>query len=478
MKRLNLKEKLTYSIGQLGISFVTSIHMLYLVYFFFPPKDAGLPEVIQQGAVFGGLTLLGLAMGAGRLLDALTDPLVAGWSDNFRHPKGSRTVFMRRSALGFALTYVLVFFVPVPGSIHPMNEVWLVGLLLISAIFLTLYIIPYFALMVEIAPHPDDKVDMTTFNSALWFTGFLIVSFSAGLWDPFASLVGGNTMDGMRMTFLALGGLGFIFLLIPALFVKEDAESCNKKDSPNVNQKLLFQSIGKVFKNKDYRNLVAWNTLYTIATYMFETGLVYFITVLARMDATAQGPLTVAIGAITFASYPFVNYFAKKRGKKNMMILGFILFALMFTSISVLGLWGLPIWLVMGLVVIFAPIPQSIFQMLPQAMSADCAAWDAWKTGEDNAGMYFAVGGFVTKLGASLATILFTSLLLFGKDIGDDLGIRLTTILGAVLCIAGLLVLLRYNEKRILSYSKEIKNNESNMDAGDSDMGLTAQESV
>jgi len=121
-----------------------------------------------------------------------------------------------------------------------------------------------------------------------------------------------------------------------------------------------------------------------------------------------------------------------------------------------LGLWGLPVWLIMGLVVIFAPVPQSIFQMLPGAMTADCAAWDKKDSGEDTAAMYVAVNGFITKLGGSLAMIIFTSLLLLGKDIGDDLGIRLATLVAALLCFAGLAVLLKYNEKKMLSYNQDI----------------------
>jgi GPH family glycoside/pentoside/hexuronide:cation symporter len=93
--------------------------------------------------------------------------------------------------------------------------------------------------------------------------------------------------------------------------------------------------------------------------------------------------------------------------------------------------------------------------MLPGAMTADCAAWDEHVCGEDSAAMYFAVNGFVLKLGGSLAALIFTSFLLLGKDVGDDLGIRLATLFSVLLCAAGLLSLRWYDEKRVLSCFKD-----------------------
>lgn len=453
MKRLSLKEKLIYATGSIGFSLITVIHMLYLIYFFFPPKDKGIPYVIPQEAIIGSLTVLGLIMAAGRFLDAITDPLIANWSDNFRGKKGKRIPFMRRSALGFAATYVLVFFVPADGEINTINIIWLTFWLLSSAVFLTLYLVPHVSLMVEIADHPDDKIDLATFNSAFWFVGFLAVSFSGSLWDLFQNQFAMSKVDAMRLSFVILAGIGFICLMVPALFLDENKYTADREMKQE--RQKLFPAMAKVLKNRSFRAFLAANTLYTIATYIFESGMIYYITILALMKESAQGPLTTIIGAIVLLSYPLVNIIAKRMGKKNLMLLGFLLFGMMFLAISALGLWGIPVWLMMGMVVVFAPLPQSIFGMLPNAMTADCAAYDRKETGEDSAGMYVAVNGFIHKLGASLATLIFTSFLLLGKDVGNDQGIRLAVLFAATLCAAGAFALKFYNEKRILSYYTE-----------------------
>ena len=450
--RLPLKVKIYHGLGNLGMGFVLGIHMLYLVYFFFPPKDVGIPYVIPQGSLIFGLTVLGLICALGRLVDAVTDPLIATWNDNCKHPKGKRTLFMRRSALGFAATYALVFFTPITNSIHGANIVWIACLLALGALFQTLYIIPYNSLIVDIAKHPDDKIDIATIGALLWFSGFLVCSFSGSFWNIFVDVFDMTLAEGMKYTFVLLCTIGFVFMMVPGMLIDETKYQTKKKKVEKIPFK---ESVKTVLENKNFCINMVWITLYGIATGFFEGGLIYYITVLALLEAQAQGPLTIVIGGITFISYPFVNHFAKKKGKKLLVGVGFILFFLMFLSISILGLWGIPIYLVLGLVIVFAPLPQSIFGMLPGAMNADCAAWGKKKTGKDVAAMYMAVGGFISKLAGTLTSILFTSLLLFGKDIGDDLGVRLLTITGAIICVIGFLVSRKYNEKEIMSYIED-----------------------
>ena len=407
MQRLTLKEKLIYALGSFGYGLITVIHMLYLPYFFIPPKDAGIPYVIPQGAVLGVFTVLGLILAGGRFLDAITDPLIASWSDNFRSKNGKRIPFMRRSAIGFAASHVMVFFIPRSSEVHTTNIIWVALWLFSCAVFLTLYLVPHLSLMVEMAQHPDDKIDLATFNSVFWFLGFAVVSSTGALWDLFQGIFAFSRPDAMRLSFVIVGLIGIIALLIPAYFINENKYPSKVKKEER--QKIL-PAMRKVLKNRQFRFFLAANVFYTIATYIFESGMVYYITVLALKKASLQGPLTIGIGAIVFISFPFMNLAAKRLGKKNLMMIGFLLFALMFSCISILGLWGIPVWVVLGLVIAFAPLPQSIFGMLPNAITADCAAYDQKTSGEDSAGMYVAVNGFVHKLGATLAALLFTSI--------------------------------------------------------------------
>ena len=75
--------------------------------------------------------------------------------------------------------------------------------------------------MVDMGRTPDDLVDLSTFSSAFWFVGFLIVSFATSLWVPLENLLGVSRIDSIRYSFVILGIIGVIILFIPTIFLDE-----------------------------------------------------------------------------------------------------------------------------------------------------------------------------------------------------------------------------------------------------------------
>ena len=140
-----------------------------------------------------------------------------------------------------------------------------------------------------------------------------------------------------------------------------------------------------------------------------------------------------------------------------MLKVSLVLFAMTFCVISVLGLGGVHPYAMFALLILLMPFAQAGFGILPQVVTSDCAAYDQYRSGEDHAGMYIAANGFFRKVGGTLGVLLFTSFLLLGKDVGNDLGIRMATTFGAVICVAGFLFLLRYDEQEILSYNRALE---------------------
>jgi GPH family glycoside/pentoside/hexuronide:cation symporter len=59
------------------------------------------------------------------------------------------------------------------------------------------------------------------------------------------------------------------------------------------------------------------------------------------------------------------------------------------------------------------------------------------------------------KFGQTFGILIFAGLTTFGKDPGNDLGIRLSGIAGFVLCFAAGVIFLRYNEARLLAEMKD-----------------------
>jgi len=98
------------------------------------------------------------------------------------------------------------------------------------------------------------------------------------------------------------------------------------------------------------------------------------------------------------------------------------------------------------LCVLAAPA-MAIFGILPQAVVADIAQYDEMPTKENRAGMFYAARTFAMKMGQAVAMIVVASLAIVKRETG--LGYRLTAVVAALACIAGGLIFLKYNEKKI-----------------------------
>ena len=107
---LTVGEEFGYAFGMLGWSILTNIITVMLIYFYVPPNNANLQSLVPQVTVLGFISLLSLVVAGGRLVDAVTDPLIAFWSDRSRHPKGRRTPFMRVAILP-SIFFAFLFFV-------------------------------------------------------------------------------------------------------------------------------------------------------------------------------------------------------------------------------------------------------------------------------------------------------------------------------------------------------------------------------
>ncbi len=444
--------KIYYALGQLGWSILYGLISVWLVWFYFPPNNVPLPHLIPQGAVLGFFTVIGLITMAGRLFDAITDPWIANLSDKSKHPKGRRISFMAKSALPFAILTLLIF-IPPSGSNSPLNVIWLTITLLAFYLFFTIYLTPFTALLAEIGRTPAEKLDLSTYISFTWFIGYVIASAAANIWPLFQS-VGLELIWAIRVTFACLSLLGLICILIPVWLIDE-----KKYVTSQPTEMKLFEALKAVFQNRNFLYFTISDLAYWTGMTIFQTGTVYYTTVLLKLPESWVTTITFLVGILSFACYSGVNLTAKKIGKKSLMNWGFILLSIAFIYCSIMGYLPLGKEIQGYLLVLIISFPMAIFGILPNAIVADIAEYDAFKTGANKEAMFFGARTFMSKVGQMLSMIIFSSFLLLGKDVGHDLGIRMTAVLAAILCLLALFLFLKYNEKAILSTQNSSQNN-------------------
>ncbi len=451
---LPLRKQVAYAIGQLGWSLLINIISSWLVYFYLPPKEAGIPILITDTAILVIFNVIGLVSAVGRLWDAVTDPIIANKSDQAKTKWGRRIPFLAVGGMPAAV-FCLLIFLPPDSTMSTLNLVWMIVALFLFYLFLTIYVTPYFALIPELGRTSQERLNLSTYISVTYFLGIAIASFAPGMWDRLLNEPSFHLtkVQAIQITLGILCAFATICMYFPVFAIKEK-EYCESEPSD-----IPFkEAMALTFKNKSFLYFSLSDLAYFLSVTILQTGLIYYITVLLGQEEKMQGELMTVLGLFSFILYPLVNSVAKRIGKKPLVIIAFCFFLTLFIFVYFLG-DGLPIpKLIQGyMIVLIAAVPMAILGILPNAILADIAELDALKTGSKREGLFYAARTLMSKLGQTIAILIFTSLLLLGRDAANPLGIRLTGPASAIFCLLAILFFLKYNEKATLEEIEKLK---------------------
>jgi GPH family glycoside/pentoside/hexuronide:cation symporter len=151
---------------------------------------------------------------------------------------------------------------------------------------------------------------------------------------------------------------------------------------------------------------------------------------------------------VSFIFYPVVNYLSPRIGKKNIVLISLLILSSVFLGVYFLGKFSIAPGIQIFSLIVIVAIPVASLNILPNAILADIIEQDSKETGHNKEAIYFAVRYFFVKIAQTFGIALFAMLLIYGKDVGNDLGIRLNGILGFSLCLLAALVFTRFKETK------------------------------
>ena len=440
-KSLPFSKQLAYSFGMMGWSVMVNLISVILIYLYLPPSDSGLPNLITQVAVFGIFNVIAIITTSGRLIDAIYDPFIAQFSDSSKNPKGRRIPIMKWAIIPSFVFCFLIFY-PLKQEESTMNIVWLVIMLIGFYVSSTTYIIPYNSLLPELAPTSEDKVKLATWQSIGYVFGIAIASNAFNLTDFLQTSFGiESRIMALQISILIMCLLAAIFMSITVFAIDEKKYCVSKPHSVPLKQALI-----ETLSNKRFLLFIVADFSYFIAVTIITSGLLYFVTVLLQLPETLGNKLMITMVLVSFIFYPIVNYFSKKIGKKVIVIVSFLLLSMVFLGIYFLGKGNVNPELQIYSLIILAAIPLASLNILPNAILAEIIEKDTLDTNTNKEGIYFAVRYFFVKIAQTFGIALFAMFLLYGKDVGNDFGIRLTGILGFVLCLLAAIIFTRFKE--------------------------------
>lgn len=443
MRKLPFVLQLTYALGSFGSSLLVNIIALQLVYFYRPPVLAGLPLYITQASFLVVFNAISIIAAFSRLFDAVTDPLIAGWSDRLDNKRGRRLPFMAWSALPAAL-FCWLTFVPPFGYESYGNVAWVAIMQFLFFLFLTMYVTPHQALLSELGKSTNERLNLATWLAISGIFGLLMAAQAPQLVQVLEG-VGYETVHGWQIGFAILVVIALCAMYAPVLTIDE-----RKYAQAQPSFQPIGDSIRATWDNPFFRHYAIADLTYFTGNSIMRTGLLYFFTVLLGLDETFIGSGLGLMLVFSCCCYPLVNFLGKRISHKKLIVFTFIAMSLILLGMSFLGYYPLDNLTQGYVVALLYGVPVSFLSILPNTVLANIASHDAMKTGRPKEGMFFAARTFLDKLGYTLGISIFAMLTTFGIDPGDDLGIRLSGVVGFFLCFAGGLLFMRYDEARLV----------------------------
>lgn len=455
-KKLPKSKMIRYCLSDIAKGLFNGMIGNYLLYFFQPTAKSGIPILLPQNTFLGFLTVMALLTGLGKVIDAITDPWVAGLSDKCTHKDGRRMPFLKYSAVPYAVSVLLIFMAPFKhGSV--LNAIWVGVFLVIYYTAYTFFFIPRNALIPEVIPDAKDRVGYYAISTA-FFMGSSSFMYAATLFVSIIKNLGAQPLWAWRIVFTVFAAIGLVCVLLGATAFKEkDYVEGNVKPRQS-----LLASAKTIFKNKTFVTFFAGDLFSYISMAFFQTAMLYYITMLLNVPEEQSFLVMLAAIVVALCLFPMIVNLSKKYGKKSMLVIASIIFTVVFAFIffgdkisAFFKGYELLLGLVMGVIVSF---PFAAINILPQSVMSDIIQKDSIENGVNREGFFSATKTFIEKIAYSLAMVVVSSVLAIGKT-GDEavgmLGVKLTGVFAGVFSLISLICFILYNEKNVTKFIEE-----------------------
>jgi len=408
-RKIKLSTRLIYGTGDFyGGASVTIISMLFLFF---------LTDVVGLRAIYAGIVIF-----IGRMIDAVTDPLMGNISDKTRSQWGRRNPYFLFFAIPVGVSFGLLW-MKVGFAKQILSFVYYTAAYSLFSIVFTAVMVPYAALAPELTTDYNERTALISTRMAFSIIGALS---AAVIPKTIIDSVGSGARGYVLMSLV----FGLVFVLIWFIMFfhmknKEVYTSQYKSDS-------FFKSLLSCFRNKPFVLLIFIYLFSFIPSDILSANFIYYLTYYLKEPGLYT---TIMGGLLICAALSLIIYvrLSKKLGKRNTYLIGagYWILALSFLvffreGVSAYILIGYAILLGLGLGVSYA-IPWS---MLPEVIDADEVV-----SGQRREGLYSGVMTFLRKLSTSVVILGMSYILDISGYISSTAGGTVAQPQSAVLAI-------------------------------------------
>ncbi|WP_342047949.1 MFS transporter [Bacillus sp. OTU530] len=374
-KQVPLKERISYGLGDTASNLVFTMVSTYLMFFY---TD-----------VFGlNVAAVGTLFLVARIIDAFDGPAIGVLIDRTSTKWGKSRPYFLWLAIPFAVVAVLTFMTP---DLSPSGKViYAYATYIVLGIMYAAINIPLSSLLPSLTSSSQERTVVNTFRMVGSQIGALIVNAAV---LPLVAFFGkGNQQQGFLYTMILFASIAVVLFFTTFANTKERVQV-------NGNKPLPFKQGVKALKgNFPWWILLFLNVILFISLVVANQSTMYYFTYnLERVDLV---PLLNGLSSVALVGIIAVPFLAKKLGKRNTLLLGFIISSL-GQIILYLGSESVTIpMIITGRVL--GMVGFGLVGGLKFAMIADTVDYGEWKSGVRAPGLLMAASTFGVKFGMGI----------------------------------------------------------------------------
>lgn len=393
-RRLSTPARGVFALGDLTVN--TALSALSIVYTtYFLTQVAGLRPF-----------LAGLVPFIGRIVDAVTDPLMGRLSDHTRLKGGRRRPYFLIGAVPFGASFALLWIDPGIESQWGLFAYY-AAIYCVLSVFSTVVSVPYLALIPEMATDYDDRTSLNTYRSI----GAIMGVFCAIGLRPVAAMYGGGPSG-----FAAAGIMYGALMALPWLVMKWVTFE-RPEFAPPEHRTPLLEGFQVALRRRSFVQLMGLYLTGRVAMDLVGAMLILYFTYWLGRGEDFEFAMMVFL-LTTILVLPVWLRLSLHRNKADvfragcaiwMVVQGLLVFAMPDTSDVIL--YG---------AICAAGIGYGVVDLMPWAMLGEVVDEDELETGERREGLYNGLFMFLRKLaGALVVLVVLGGLDLLGFEKGE-----------------------------------------------------------
>lgn len=371
--RLPLATIALYSMPAVGVGYMFLLVTLFLLKY---ATDVLLIAPAAMGAIFM----------AGRIWDALTDPLAGYLSDRTRTRFGRRRPWMAVAAIPIGATFVMLW-LPPAGLEGGARLAWMAAAVLLFYTATTALLVPHHSLGAELTTHYHDRTRVFGVRQIAWHVGVFFSLVSMGI---LTASEAPQRLAGWQALLAAGVTTALVLLAVRGLRERSDFQGRGAR-SP-------YRAFGDVWRNPHARLLLFVFFIESTGGAVVGVLTIYFSEYVLGTPSLTPFYIGSYFVAATL-SVPLWIHLSRRVGKKNLWLASMVATALGFGSTFLLGPGDA--WPLIGIALVLG-LAAGCGNIVGPSIQADIIDYDEYRTGERKEGAYFAAWNFVFKMATGI----------------------------------------------------------------------------